>query len=49
MTTKLVTRVTSLYSHDIILILFQWIIKQNYKKKNSHWRLQPVSGFAIGL
>ena len=32
MTTKLVPKVTSLYNHDIILILFQWIIKQNYKK-----------------
>ena len=25
--------VTSLYSLDIILVLFQWIIKQDYKKK----------------
>ena len=24
---------TSLYSHDIILVLFQWVIKQDYKKK----------------
>ena len=24
---------TSLYSHDIILVLFQWIIKQNYKEE----------------
>ena len=33
---------TSLYSHDIILVLFQWIIKQDYKKKYCHWRLEPV-------
>ena len=26
-------QVTSLYGHDIILDLFQWIIKQDYKKK----------------
>ena len=25
--------VTSLYSHDIILVLVQWIIRQEYKKK----------------
>ena len=25
--------VTSLYSHDIILVLFQWIIKKDYKNK----------------
>ena len=24
---------TSLYSHDIILVLFQWIIEQDYKNK----------------
>ena len=24
---------TNVYSHDIILVLFQWIIKQDYKKK----------------
>ena len=35
---------TSLYSHDIISLLFQWIINQNYKKKStgdwsqSRWR-----------
>ena len=23
---------TSIYSHDIILVLFHWIIKQDYKK-----------------
>ena len=27
--------VIGLYSHDIILVLFQWIIKQGYRKKNS--------------
>ena len=26
--------VTSFYSHDIIHVLFYWIIKQDYKKKN---------------
>ena len=30
--------VTSLYSHDIILVLFQWIIKQDYKEKK--WSLE---------
>ena len=24
---------TILYSHDIILVLFQWIVKQDYKEK----------------
>ena len=24
----------SLYSHDIILVLFSWIIKKDYKNKN---------------
>ena len=34
---------TSLYSHDIILVLFKWIIKQDCKKKIfSHWRLEPI-------
>ena len=23
------------YSHDIILVLFEWIIKQDYKKKKN--------------
>ena len=26
--------VTSLYSHDIILVLFYWVIKQDYKCYN---------------
>ena len=30
---KVWSLVTSLYSHDIILVLFQWIIKQDYKNK----------------
>ena len=36
--------VTSLYSHDIILVLFSCIIKQDYNNNNnfSHWRLDPV-------
>ena len=38
---RLVTLVTSLYSHDIILVLFQWIIKQDYKEKIRPWRLEP--------
>ena len=38
---------TSLYSHDIILVLFKWIIKQDYKNKylvtgdESQCRMKP--------
>ena len=31
------------YSHDNIYVLFQWIIKQDYKKKTfRHWRLEQI-------
>ena len=44
---------TSLYSHDIILVLFHWIMKQGYKEKivtedwsqsspQTKWRLPPA-------
>ena len=38
MTLKDWSLVTSLYIHDIILVLLEWIIKQDYKKKK--WSLK---------
>ena len=42
---SLETLVTSLYSHEFILVLFQWIIKQDYKK--NIWSLEIGTSFEI--
>ena len=49
LTTRLLARlsplVTSLYSHDITLVLFYWIIKQIIRKKNT---LSLETGASLG-
>ena len=53
MTIKAGHLVTSLYNHDIILVLFYWTIKHNYKKTIfSHLverleRIKMVKGWAL--